>query len=68
MGVLGGGAAGCRLLRIDKRNGGTFVTIGAKPVPGLIDLISPKAGSEMPLLFLIQDVSENPGEMPKGKD
>jgi hypothetical protein len=51
MGVPGGGAAGYRLLRIDKLNGGTSVTIGAKPVPGLIDLISPKAGSEMTLPF-----------------
>ncbi len=43
MGVPGGGAAGCRLLRIDKRDGGTCATIGAKLVLELIDLISPKA-------------------------
>jgi hypothetical protein len=53
MGVPGAGAAGCCLLRIDKLNGGMSVTIGAKQVPGLIDLISPKAGAEMTLLFSV---------------
>ena len=60
MGVPRGGAAGCRMLRIDKLNEGRSATIGAKPVPGLIDVISPKAGSEMTLLFFYFKMDQLP--------